>query len=200
VPQSEQNPKQSVMSPFDEDAVERAARAFDLSEYHVLHPFLLFRTVRRLDGDRALELLRDVLRHERLTPPPDPGDGLPSSFVALSAEFTAALPLTEENDSLLKTVVAQVSAKAEVVRVDGLPLSRQIRALARARTFFGAYGDLAILAAAYGVPATVYHSERLPVDQVDRLQAASETGGWGTVTVERARRFKRVRLSQKVHA
>jgi hypothetical protein len=189
------------MSPFDEDAVERAARALDLSEYQVLHPFLLFRTVRRLDGDRALEQLRDVLRHERLSPPDGlPRDGLPSSFVTLSAEFTAALPHTEENDILLKTVVAQVSQKAEVVCVDGLPLSRQIQALARARAFFGAYGDLAILAAAHGVPATVYHSERLPVDQVDRLQAASETGGWGIVTVERARRFKRVRLSKKVHA
>jgi hypothetical protein len=31
VPQSEADPKQAVMSPFDQEIVERAARAFDLS-------------------------------------------------------------------------------------------------------------------------------------------------------------------------
>jgi len=201
VPQSEQNPKQAVMSPFDAEIVERAARAFDLSEHRVLHPFLLFRLLRRLDRDRALEQLRDLLRHERMHPPAGvPGDGLPLSFVAVSAAFTPALPRSAENEQLLQEVARQVSAKAEVVHVETLPPPRQMQALARARAFFGPYGDLAILAAAYGTPATVYHSERLPMDQVDRLLAASAAGGWGMVTVERARRFKRVRVPQKVHA
>jgi hypothetical protein len=83
--------------------------------------------------------------------------------------------------------------------VDGLPTDRQAHALARARAFAGPYGDLAILAAAYGTPATVYHSERLPLDQPERLQAAAAVG-WGAVTVERARRFKRVRLAEKAYA
>lgn len=200
VPQSEQNPKQAVISPFDAEIVERAATAFELSDHQVLHPFLLFRTVRRLNGDRAVERLSEVMRHERLAPPAASADGFPRSFVALSAEFTPALPRTEENERLLNEVFAQLSAKVDVVRVDGLPLSRQIQALARARGFFGPYGDLGILAAAYGTPATVYHSVRLPLDQVDRLRAASATGGWGTVTVERARWFKRIRLPVKAKA
>lgn len=200
VPQSEQNPKQAVMSPFDAEIVERAVRAFDLSEHQVLHPFLLFRLLRRLDRDRALEQVGEVLRHARMDVPPASGDGFPPAFVAVSTEFTPALPRKEENEHLLKEVIAQVSAKAEVVLLDGLPLVRQTLALARARAFFGAYGDLAILAAACGTPATVYHSERLPMGQVDCLQAASIAGEWGTVTVERARRFKRVRLPAKVHA
>lgn len=201
VPQSEQSPKQAVMSPFDVDIVERAATAFQLSDHQVLHPFLVFRTVRRLNGDRALERLSEVMRHERLMPPARASaDGLPRSFVALSAEFTPALPRTEENERLLQEVHAQLSARTEVVCVDGLPLPRQIQALARARGFFGAFGDLGILAAAYGTPATVYHSVRLPVDLVDRLLAASADRGWATVTVQRARWFKRVRLPVKVKA
>ena len=200
VPQSEQNPKQAVMSPFDAEVVERATRAFDLSEHQVLHPFLLFRLLRRLDRDRALEQVGEVLRHTRLDVPDESGDAYPASFVALSAEFTPALPRREDNERLLKDVIAQVSAQAEVMLVDGLPLSRQTLLLARARAFFGPYSDLAILAAACGTPATVYHSERLPMGQADCLRAASVAGEWGTVTVERARRFKRVRLPQKAHA
>lgn len=199
VPQSEQNPKQAVISPFDAEVVERAARAFDLSEHQLLHPFLLFRLLRRLDRDRALDQLRELLRHERV-PAVANGDGLPASFVAVSAAFTPAFPKTDANEQILQEVVRQLSAKAEVVRVETLPLPRQVEALARARAFFGPFGDLAILSAAYGTPATVYHSERLPLDQADRLQAASAAGGWGQVTVERARRFKRVRLPRKVHA
>jgi len=153
--------------------------------------------LRRLDRDGTLEQLRDLLLHERLHAAAS-GDGLPASFVAVSAAFTPALPRSADNEQLLREVARQVSAKAEMVSVDALPLPNQVEALARARAFFGPYGDLAILSAAYGTPATVYHSERLPLDQVDRLQAASASGGWGTVSVERARRFKRVRLPQKV--
>jgi hypothetical protein len=37
---------------------------------------------------------------------------------------------------------------------------------------------------------TAYHSERLPSDTPDRLQAAADAAGWGAVSIERARRFK----------
>jgi hypothetical protein len=64
VPQHEQDYKQAVMSPFDSEIVERAARAFELSDYQVLHPSLVFRVISRLFKDRALERLADVLRYE----------------------------------------------------------------------------------------------------------------------------------------
>jgi len=201
VPQSEQNPKQTVMSPFDREIVERAARALDLSDYHVLHPFLLFRLLHRLTRDLALDRLREVLRHETVDPAVRlRADGLPPSFVAVSTEFTAALPRSDDNERLLAAVVAQIAARSDLVRLDGLPLTRQMEVLARARAFVGGFGDLAILAAFCGTPATVYHSKRLPDDLLDRLHAAATAGRWAPVTIERARRFKGVRLPETAHA
>jgi hypothetical protein len=222
VPQSEQNPKQAVMSPFDREIVERASRAFDLSEFQVLHPQLLFRVLLRLRKDRALDQLGPVLRHERLEAAGQRTvDGLPRSFVAVSVAFTESLPNTPENQRLLSELVAQVAADDEVVIVDPpaeanvSPSGRvhllealaaadnrleiQTSAIAQARAFVGSHGDLAILASFCGTPAMTYHSERLPVDQVDRLQAAASSG-WAGLTVQRAHRFKGVRLPIKAHA
>jgi len=70
----------------------------------------------------------------------------------------------------------------------------QTQVLAGARAFVGSYGEMAILAAYCGTPATAYHSERLPLDQHQRLQAAAATGGWATVELERSRRFKGLAL------
>lgn len=201
VPQSEQDPKQAVMSPFDADVVERAARAFDLSDYQVLHPFLLFRTLRRLQSDRALDQLRDVLRHQALGSSARPATGRPPAApVAVSARFTASLPGNDENRQFLTELLSQVEAEGPVVNVDELSAEEQTQTLAAARAFVGGYGDLAILASFCGTPATVYHSERLPPDELDRLQAASAAAAWGPVTVERSHRFKRLQLAARVHA
>jgi hypothetical protein len=70
--------------------------------------------------------------------------------------------------------------------------------IARARAFVGGFGDLAILAAFCGTPVTAYHSERLPVDQFERVQAAAPSG-WGTLTLERAR-VKALKQAVKAHA
>ena len=63
-------------------------------------------------------------------------------------------------------------------------LANQTRALARARTFVGGFGDLSVVAAACGTPVTAYHSERVPVDQQERLETAAASG-WGAVSVQR---------------
>lgn len=200
VGQSEQDPKQAVMAPFDAEIIERAARTFDLSAHQVLHPFLLFRLLRRLDKDRALDRLSEVLRHERIEMPAQTSASRrPPSFVAVSTAFTPALPDTPENRQLLAELVAKVSAEAEIVHVDGLPTPRQMEVLAGARALVGGYGDLTILAACCGTPATVYHSKKIPLDHVERLGVAA-SGGWGRVTFERAHRFKRVRLPERAHA
>lgn len=222
IPQREQDPKQAVMSPFDREIVERAARAFDVSDYQVLHPFLFFRVFRRLQQDRAFERLGEVLRHEPLAG--DTRNGLgrwPSKFVAASVAFTEALPDTDENRRFLTELLAEAAADHEVVVVDwsppqeadlpagvlllgdlaadGAELQVQTRALARAQAFVGGFGDLAILAAFCGTPVTAYHSERLPADAAERLQAAA-AAGWGAFRLERARRYKGLRLETKVHA
>ncbi len=198
VPQSEQDPKQAVMSPFDADIVERAARAFDLSEPQVLHPFLLFRTFRRLHADGEPDRFADILKYEPLSAAP--GASAARSGVAVSGECTPALPDTEAHRQFLAELAGHAAAAGDVVALDGLPLADRVHALERVSAFVGAYGDMAILAAFCGTPAITYHSERLPAGQIERLEAAAATAGWGTVTTERAKRFKRLRLPVKVRA
>jgi hypothetical protein len=225
VPQSEQDAKQAVMSPFDADILERAARAFDLSEYQVLHPSMLFRVVSRVHKDRTPERMADVLRHARLETSAGSRAAalpLPASFAALSVGFTPAFADTDENRQFLSSMVEQTAAERDVVIVDApaadLPLPQsprvhrldavrgntdalaaQTRALAQADGFIGPFGDLAVLAAFAGTPAVTWYSERLPPDLVERVQAAA-SAGWGSLTVERARRFKGARLPMKVKA
>jgi hypothetical protein len=217
VPQSELDPKQAVIPPFDHEIIERASRAFDLSDYQILHPLMFFRILRRLQKDRALGQLSDVLRHASL----DAGaarkvDRLPKSFVAVSTAFTEALPDTPENQSFLADMLMGVATHDDVVLVDYPPtsvtvpassrvhrlesatddnsLEIQTGAISQARAFVGSHGALATLAAFCRKPTLTYHSERLPVDELDRFKAASESAGWGPLTVTRARRFKGVRL------
>jgi hypothetical protein len=198
VPQHEQDPKQAVMAPFDAEIVERAVRTFDVSEHQVLHPFLLFRTFRRLQADGELARFGEVLRHEpRASRVASPAG---TTLVALSTEHTAALPDTPENRQFLAELTAQAAQAGEVVSLDGLPLAARVETLARAGAFVGPYGDLAVLAAWCRTPVTAYHSERLPPDHAERLEAAAASAGWGAVRVERSRRFKGLRLPVKVHA
>ena len=217
VPQSEQNPKQAVLPAFDQEVLERVARRFDLSAYQVLHPSMLFRIFRRLHTDRALEQMSEVLRHERFAAHPQPSTtaDLPRSFIAMSVAFSDALPANADNRRFLGELVSHVTVDHDVVIVDmpppadvTIPPSSRVRmlapvpdvrcaqtqVLAGARAFVGSYGEMAILAAYCGTPATAYHSERLPLDQQQRLQAAAATGGWATVELERARRFKGLAL------
>ena len=209
VPQREQDYKQAVMSPFDNEIVERAARAFELSDYQVLHPSMLFRVRSRLQKDRALERMQDVLQHERFEISTRSGlHGLPPSYVAMSVAFTETLPDTDENRRFLSALVEHVATDADLVIVDcpppgDLPLpdsdrvhllqaihpdtdaSLQTEAVARARAFVGSHGGLAVVAAFCGTPALTYHSDRVPVDQIERLEAAAAHAGWGHVTVQR---------------
>ncbi len=225
VPQSEQNPKQAVMSPFDQEIVERTARAFDVSDYQVLHPRLLFHVMLRLRQDRAMNELATVLQPRPLDAAARRTiDRLPRSFVAISLAFTDALPDTEENRLFLAELLAHVTTQHDVVIVDDplpshvdlasaprahslasvatetLPLRFQTMVLAQAQAFIGSYGHLALIAAFCGTPGTAYHSVRLPAEQVDRLQSTSASGGWAELSIKRARRSKGVRIPMKVHA
>jgi hypothetical protein len=205
------------MSPFDSEIVDRAARAFELTEYQVLHPSMLFRVLSRVHKDRQPALLGEVLRHVRLEASGAGRPGLPQRYVAVSVAFSEALPRSEDNEAFLAGLVGELAAERDVVIVDaplpglvlpasprlhrldppdgdGDPVAVQAQAIAGAEAFFGAHGDLAILAAFCGTPAVTYHSERLPADRLERLQTTVASAGWAPVTIERARRFKGVRL------
>jgi hypothetical protein len=222
VPQRDQDPKQAVMSPFDTEIIERAAKAFELSDYQVFHPFTLFRVFRRLLADRGPEQLAEVLRHQPLDPAVRKAIGGRESYVAVSLQFSQGLPDTEENRRFLSELLAEVAAEHDVVVVDCPPpagievpdsprikvLDRcatdaerhalQMRTLARARVFVGGHNDLAVLAAFCSTPALTYHSKRMEPDRGDRLVDVAATGGWAPVSIERTRRFKGVRLPVKV--
>jgi hypothetical protein len=197
VAQSEQDPKQSVLSPFDAEVVERAARAFDVSEPQVLHPLLMFRTLRRIHADNAHDRLSEILRYEPRHTRRGAGR---EPFVAVSGESSDWLPDTDENRSFLATLLADAANAGAVVNIDGLPLTEREDTLARADAFLGAYGDNAILAASCGTSATVYHSARLPPDQPEHLEAASRAAGWGTVTALSVRRYKGFPLAHTIRA
>jgi hypothetical protein len=221
VPQHEQDYKQAVMSPFDSEVIERAARAFELSDYQVLHPSLVFRVISRLFKDRALERLPDVLRYERRASDSASSiPGLPEQFVAVSTAFTEPLPNTPDNQQFLSELVAQVSAENPVVLVDCPPpadieiprdgnvvalqslrpdadASTQTEAMTFASAFVGSHGDLAVLASFCGTPVVSYQTERLPTDQAERLEYVAAHAGWGPVSVRRAHRFKGVQLPKK---
>jgi hypothetical protein len=226
VPQSEQNPKLAKPSPFDTEILERAARAFDASDFQLLHPSMLFRVLARLERDRTTSaLLTGLLRHERLRAAAPPAvDGLPGTYVAVSVAFTGGLPRSEENVAFLHTLVEELAEQRDVVIVDAelppdvalprssrvhrldalaggqVPVDLQARVLFRASAFIGGYGDVGVLAAFCGVPTVMYHSARIPEDAAERLQEAVASGGWGTVSIQRARRFKGVRLPAEARA
>jgi hypothetical protein len=219
VPQSEQNVKQAVMYPFDREVIERAAKAFDLEDYQVLHPHWLFRVVGRLRAAGLADRLQDVLHHRPFDADRARVDGLPKSFVAVSLAPTPALPATESNTQLLESAVRQIAGKRDVVIVDAdvpascadlarvralepaarASITSTTRALAQARTLVGGFGDTTILAAFCGTPAVAYHSERLRPDCTEELQLAAKSA-WGAVDVQRASRFKGVRLPKEKSA
>jgi hypothetical protein len=149
---------------------------------------------------------------------------LPESFVAVSAAFSAALPHSAENAGFLRTLVEELAGERDVVIVDGEPpadgvvpqsprvhrldalapgrvgADLQARVLSQAKAFFGGYSDLGVLSAFCGVPTVLYHSARLPEGASERLQAATDAGGWAEVSIQRARRFKGVRMPAAARA
>lgn len=228
IPQSHQDPKQAVMYPFDREIIERAARAFDVSDYQVLHPLFFFRVLRRLQADGAAGHLPQVLSYEPFasSAKPELAVQLPKVYVAVSLAFTEALPSNAENRRLLSELLAQVAADDEVVIIDYpdnshvlerakligrvrwiAPLATgqnyldvQTKVMAHARAFVGGFGDLAVLAAFCGVPAYTFHSESIPAEAIGLIRAAGERSGWGRVSVESVEQIERLRLPKRVSA
>jgi hypothetical protein len=228
IPQSQQDPKQAVMYPFDQEVIERAARTFDISDYQVLHPLAFFRVLRRLQSDRTVDELGQVLAYERFASAtvPDIASQLPGGYVAVSLAFTDALPSTASNRRFLKELVTQVAADDDVVIVDypdsvdvidGPTVSRRMRSIASfanegnyldlqmnviagARAFVGGFGDLAVLAAFCHVPAYTFHSDDIPAELLNLIRSVSTRSGWSMPTTEPVEQFERLRLPARVPA
>jgi hypothetical protein len=213
IPQSQQNPKQSVMFPFDQEILQRAASVMDLSDYQTLHPMMFFRILQRLDSDREDRRLREVVRHERFSWPSvsELADLVSGEYVALSLAFTDALPGTARNREWLQGLVARLSKASPIVVVDATPdaslmvtaspsrirlladmadgLSRpftelQTQVLAGAAAFYGALGELPLLAAFCGTQSVAIRSEPAGADLLAAIQHGGAEVTWGALTLE----------------
>ncbi|MGE3274306.1 MAG: hypothetical protein AB7O67_04285 [Vicinamibacterales bacterium] len=182
VPQSQQNPKQAVMYPFDEDILQRAAAMMDVTDYQSLHPLMFFRVLQRIHSDREPARLLEVLRHERLPAPAAP---------AATGRVVVATP--DESGAGPAALATRVAGGRAIVRLDGTEaLEAQAGALAGAHAFVGPYGDLAVLAAAQGTPAYAVLHETLPAEEAGVIAAVCARGTWAPlqlVPVEDAAAF-----------
>jgi hypothetical protein len=185
IPQSQQNPKQAVMYPFDQEILQRAASVLDFADYQTVHPLMFFRVLQRLKADRQIDRLPDVLAYERIViASGPPGATTPKPFVAVSAGHTEALPGTAGLGELQNVAMSAIAGNSRAMPVEGLDLSAQLTA-SRAAAFVGPYGDLAVLAASCGVPVTAFHSAPLPVEQTNLLRLLGASGVWGPTTIRR---------------
>ena len=226
IPQSQQDPKQAVMYPFDREIIDRAVPAFDVSDYQVLHPLFFFRVLRRFQADGTVGHLPEVLAYEPFTSGAmeEHALPLPKVYVAVSLAFTEALPPNAENRRVLRELLAHVAADHEVVIIDhpdshhvlegAIPhgrvrwiaplatdrnyLDMQTRGIAHAKAFVGGFGELAVLAAFCRVPAYAFHSEAVPSETLDLIRVAGARGGWSHVSAEPVDQFDRFRLPKWV--
>lgn len=216
IPQCQQNPKQAVMYPFDQDVLLRAAAVMDAPDHQVLHPQMFFRILQRLHGDRALARLREVLIHERPQGPTDSGPREPPArFVAMSRTLTGQLPETPAHRALIDDLVQRVAEAHDVVIVDGpaaVPgdrrvhtisapdLATQVATLRRAEAFVGPYGALPLLAVAHGVPAYAFHAEPLPLGHRELVDALAREGVCAPLTIQPVDTWRAFQLPVSVSA
>ena len=212
IPQREQNPKQSVVYPFDQEILQRAASTMALSDHQVLHPLSFFRVLRRLQGDRQIGRVREVLDHERLTTTQrtELSGRLPGEYVVASLECTKFLPNSPKNREFVGKLVEGLAQDHDVVIVDSdastrppieppvcfervhtlssltaaEDLGNQTQVMAGAKAFVGGYGDLALLASFCGIPAFGFRSEPIPEDQMELVRSLSDDDVWGRVALQ----------------
>jgi hypothetical protein len=188
IPHSQQNPKQAVMAPLDQEILQRAASVMDVSDYQSLNPMMFFRVLKRLEGDRELHRLREVLRHEPAlaTKRRDAAAASGGAYIAVSHDFTNALPDTSANVEFMQTLFARLKKEQRLVVLDSAAsLNEQAQVIQRAQAFVGGYGDLAVVSAFHGVPAYAFCSSDIASDQLSLTRALSAEGVWAPVTVQR---------------
>jgi hypothetical protein len=180
IPHSQQNPKQAVMYPFDEDILNRAAAMMDVTEFQSIHPLMFFRILQRIHGDREPHRVREVLQFERLASP-DASQPV-RDRIAISRAASDLLPATEQNRARLDGALGELAGGSEVLSLDGMEsIAEQAGALASCATFVGPFGDLAVLAAASGCTVHAFHSGNVPAEQSMLIRMISEEGVWGGI-------------------
>jgi hypothetical protein len=211
IPQSQQNPKQAVMYPMDQEIIQRATTRMDLSSCQVLHPLMFFRVLQRLRGDNEMHRIREVLTHRRITcaATAELRSQLPDTYAVASLAFTTSFPDSPENRAFLRGMLERL-AKGQAILVDDLPGSgpampfpssgrvvslsslklapgdagSRTAVIAGAQAFVGGLGDTSLLASACGVPTVGFYSDAAPEEWVKTARSLGEEGTWGPFTVQ----------------
>jgi hypothetical protein len=184
--------KQSALSAFDEELLSRFRQRTGVGRCHVLHPSMMFTGFRHVwHHNLPFDFLWRRTRFARMTLPAVSIDGLaPKSYIAVKVYSGVAVPMTEQNRRIVRSVVQRAAARAPVVLLDAdlpvdehrdfvfddIPNVRSARALmtpgnnlgvqsgllAGASLFIGTCGGLAWMAPLLGVPTVaVYDDDRL---------------------------------------
>lgn len=197
--------KQTEVGEADKRILRAARDGIGTDDYGLLHPSLMHQMFRTFWNWRAGEnRLSTVLSRTSFEPlpPPEPLQGLPSSYVAVKAYFNNCFPDDESNRAFLRRTLGWLGRRSEVVLLatgmelddhadfaasvgvhtlaDRLTprnnLELQTRAIAGSDALFGTLGGFSYLAAFLDVPSFSFSSddERFVTTHRDLMLRASQ--------------------------
>lgn len=117
--------KQHVLADFDREILSRVREQLGSERATVCHPSVMFRLLRQFWlGNESLQYVQEHTKYARVDLAGVPGvPVLPERFVAMKFYSGKAIPATERNRQLLRTLVERVAAESPVVSLDtGLAL------------------------------------------------------------------------------
>lgn len=187
--QQEASINQHGVTPWERQLVKLLAARLGLRRYHVLHPSVMYRTLKAYWGPQTMGFAT-ALQHLRFLPipvPPAPvGLTLPESFIAMRWYARPTWPMREDMVDWTKDVVRVIAQTMPVVilqtgaylddHLDFPPpegehitvirspqwrenLSIQSAVLKRANGFVGTWGGVAQLAVRLGLPVAAFYDQ-----------------------------------------
>ncbi|MFQ5914445.1 MAG: hypothetical protein ACE5JS_14805 [Nitrospinota bacterium] len=182
--------KHTRVSEFDRKIIRLVEKKLNQKRMRVLHPSLMYNLYHAFwKRQRPVSFVEGYSKFKPLPPMKHASiqDSLPKDYVAVKFYFSNCFPDTEENRAFMRNLLAELSAKWNVVLLStGLKvdehldwefqraqniytiehlieprnnLAVQTNAIRRARIFIGTYGGFSYLAPFYGVPSVAFYSD-----------------------------------------
>jgi len=178
--------KQTRMTAFDRELLDRIARRTGSHDCLYLHPSVMYDVMNPFWWQHVDEnWVHRHARYRRLQAPPRHDAGaLPPSYIAVKFYFNDCFPATDANRTFVRDAIRRLADRAPVVSLttglslddhgsadaEGAPVTRlpahldprrnlhvQSAIVAGASAFVGTYGGFSYLAPFYGVPSTAYY-------------------------------------------
>jgi hypothetical protein len=209
---TEEAKKQRRLRLFDRNLIRRVARTLG-ERTGVLHPAMMYALYMPYwKQQTSRRWVEQFASYQRIVPPAIPGLQLPTDYVAVRFYFSECFPDTEENRSLVASLVRSLTTETHVVllgadlriddhrdfmmgqadRVHAVAhlmrpqnnLALQTAVIAGARALIGTYGGFSYLAPLCGVNAIAVYSQRTYfVYHLDFAQQVFDEIGGGSLTV-----------------